>query len=65
MPQLDIRKHPKAACTVRNDCPECGADLALMRVMGGRRTEYWTMRCVRCGTIHLNIIETPAHPTTH
>jgi uncharacterized Zn finger protein len=65
MRQVDFPEHPKAACSVRNDCPDCGSDLAVMRVIGGRRAEYWTMRCISCGTLHLNIIEPPAHPTKH
>jgi hypothetical protein len=29
----------------------------VLRVIDGRAgTEYWTMRCVRCGGIHLNIV---------
>jgi hypothetical protein len=36
-----------------------------MRVIGGRQAEYWTMRCIRCGGIHLNIVEGLPHPTAH
>jgi len=35
----------------------------VLRVMGGRAgTEYWALRCVGCGGIHLDIIDprTPA-----
>jgi hypothetical protein len=33
-----------------------------MRVIGGRAgSEYWTLRCVRCGSIQLDIV----HPRTH
>jgi hypothetical protein len=34
-----------------------------MRVIGGREgSEYWTMRCIGCGGIHLDIIN-PRTPT--
>ncbi|WP_196237269.1 MULTISPECIES: zf-TFIIB domain-containing protein [Bradyrhizobium] len=39
-----------------NNCPECKAELALLRVIPGR-AEYWAMRCTGCGGIHLNIVE--------
>jgi uncharacterized Zn finger protein len=65
MPWFETRERPKAAATVRNDCPECGGRLAVMRVIGGRQSEYWTMRCIRCGGIHLNIVDSPPHPTAH
>ena len=48
---------------VRTDCPECRGSLAVMRVIAGRAgSEYWTMRCTRCGGIHLDIVNpcTPA-----
>ena len=35
---------------IRTDCPECRGGLAVMRVIPGREgSEYWTMRCTRCG----------------
>jgi uncharacterized Zn finger protein len=45
-------------CSVRSDCPDCNARLAVLRVIGGKAgCEYWTMRCTRCGGIHLDIIK--------
>jgi uncharacterized Zn finger protein len=42
---------------VRSNCPDCQAELAVMRVIPGRAgAEYWTMRCTRCGGIHLDIV---------
>ena len=42
---------------VLSNCPECDARLAVVRVIGGRLgSEYWTMRCTRCGGIHLDIV---------
>ena len=44
--------------TVLSNCPECGDDLTVVRVIGGRAgCEYWTMRCTGCGGIHLDILE--------
>lgn len=49
--------------TVRSNCPDCDAPLVILRVIGGRGTcEYWTLRCSRCGGIHLDIVE-PAPET--
>jgi uncharacterized Zn finger protein len=43
---------------VRSTCPQCGADLAVLRIIPGRAgAEYWTMRCTRCGGIHLDIVK--------
>jgi hypothetical protein len=41
-----------------DNCPECDAELAVLRVIPGRAAEYWAMRCTGCGGIHLNIVET-------
>ena len=39
------------------NCPDCQADLTVLRIIPGRAdTEYWTMRCTRCGGIHLDIV---------
>ena len=47
----------KPATSVRTGCPECQGRLALPRIIGGRAgSEYWTQRCTRCGTIHLDIV---------
>jgi uncharacterized Zn finger protein len=44
--------------TVRSHCPECRGSLAVMRVFGGKaQSEYWTLRCTRCGGIHLDIVK--------
>ena len=48
---------------VRTNCPECRGSLAVMRVIGGKaQAEYWTLRCTRCGGIHLDIVKTNAEP---
>jgi uncharacterized Zn finger protein len=51
--------------TVLSNCPQCNARLAILRVIGGKAgSEYWTMRCTRCGGIHLDIVKPrqPTHP---
>ncbi len=41
------------------NCPDCQADLAVLRIIPGRAgAEYWTMRCTRCGGIYLDIVGT-------
>ena len=47
-----------SSALVRSNCPDCDGSLRVLRVIGGRAgAEYWTMRCVRCGGIHLDIVE--------
>jgi Zn-finger nucleic acid-binding protein len=42
---------------VLSNCPDCNASLAVLRIIPGRAgVEYWTMRCPRCGGIHLDIV---------
>jgi uncharacterized Zn finger protein len=42
---------------VRSDCPDCNARLAILSVIAGKaESEYWTMRCTRCGGVHLEIV---------
>jgi uncharacterized Zn finger protein len=41
-----------------SNCPQCNAPLAVLRIIAGRAgSEYWTMRCTRCGGIHLDIVK--------
>ena len=50
---------------VMSHCPQCSADLAVLRIIPGRAgAEYWTMRCTRCGGIHLDIVQTAAPAPT-
>lgn len=49
---------PDSSVTVRSNCPDCDGSLRVLRVIGGRAgSEYWTMRCIRCGGIHLDIVK--------
>ena len=53
---LDYKTGSPAA--VRSSCPECKGQLKVLRVIPGRAgSEYWTMRCTRCGGIHLDIVK--------
>jgi uncharacterized Zn finger protein len=65
MRESDIQITGSRASTVLSTCPQCDADLVVLRVIGGKAgSEYWTMRCTRCGGIHLDIVKTAplAHP---
>jgi predicted RNA-binding Zn-ribbon protein involved in translation (DUF1610 family) len=43
---------------VMSNCPQCSASLVVLRIIAGRAgSEYWTMRCTKCGGIHLDIIK--------
>jgi uncharacterized Zn finger protein len=62
-----LPKIPLTTATVRSHCPDCNGALAVLRVIPGRaksdsRSEYWTMRCTRCGGIHLDILQAPPLP---
>jgi len=59
--ETDIRLATQAS--VRSSCPDCDAGLRVLRVIPGRAgSEYWTLRCIRCGGIHLDIIKSGAAP---
>lgn len=58
MLESESKRTLSASATVLSDCPRCDAPLAVLRVIGGRAgSEYWTLRCTRCGGIHLDIVE--------
>jgi uncharacterized Zn finger protein len=51
---------PAYSAAARSNCPDCKADLAVLRIIPGRGgAEYWTMRCTSCGGIHLDIVKAP------
>lgn len=57
---LESESRPAPAAAVMSNCPQCDAELAVLRVFGGRAgAEYWTMRCTWCGGIHLDIVKAP------
>jgi uncharacterized Zn finger protein len=49
---------------VMSACPQCSAGLVVLKINSGRTArggcEYWTMRCTRCGGIHLDIVNAAA-----
>jgi hypothetical protein len=54
---------PQPPTEVRSNCPQCDAELAVLRIIAGRGgAEYWTLRCTRCGGIHLDIINASPPP---
>jgi uncharacterized Zn finger protein len=57
MPESGTPPTPSAAATVLSNCPQCNAELAVLRIIPGRSSEYWTLRCTRCGGIHLDIVK--------
>ncbi|QWG17544.1 hypothetical protein KMZ68_21665 [Bradyrhizobium sediminis] len=58
MLESESKRAAPATATVLSDCPQCDAPLAVLRVIGGRAgSEYWTLRCTRCGGIHLDIVK--------
>jgi uncharacterized Zn finger protein len=60
MPRLEPGQSPPARPPLLSSCPQCSAGLVVMSIIPGRTgrggCEYWTMRCTRCGGIHLDIV---------
>ena len=57
---------PKTSAAVRSNCPECDAGLKVLSIISGRAgSEYWTLRCTKCGGIHLDIVKgaVPSSPS--
>jgi hypothetical protein len=53
------------ASDVRSNCPDCDSQLRVLRIINGRAgAEYWTMRCTRCGGIHLDIVSPTPEPSS-
>jgi uncharacterized Zn finger protein len=60
---IDLNEVRQARAPVRSRCPDCSGPLTVLRIIPGRaRSEYWTMRCVSCGGIHLDILKAQAEP---
>jgi hypothetical protein len=58
MPRCESGPTLQPSPQAMSDCPDCRAELAVLRIIPGRAgAEYWTMRCVKCGGIHLNIVK--------
>jgi len=60
MPQIESGQKMSLRPPVMSACPNCSAGLVVLRIIPGRSgrggCEYWTMRCTRCGGIHLDIV---------
>ena len=45
------------------DCPLCGTQLVVQRIIPGRLgLEHWTLRCTKCGHIHQDAIDKSSPP---
>jgi hypothetical protein len=61
MARSEIKPTPSPAPPVLSNCPQCRARLAILRVVARKAgAEYWTMRCTRCGGIHLDVVKRSA-----
>jgi hypothetical protein len=57
LPQLEPEQ-PTASPPVMSNCPQCDAELVVLQIIPGRGgAEYWTLRCTKCGGIHLDIVK--------
>ncbi|HEY5128490.1 MAG TPA: hypothetical protein VIJ35_14575 [Bradyrhizobium sp.] len=64
MLDFEIQTIPLPSTPVLSQCPRCDVRLAIQRVIAGRSgSEYWTMRCTRCGAIHLDVVD--PSPASH
>ena len=63
MPESGTPPTPSAAARVLSNCPQCNAELAVLRIIPGLSSEYWTLRCTKCGGIHLDIVKPRARVT--
>ena len=60
MTQFETGHLSQLSPAVRSHCPECRGRLSVLRVFGGRKaSEYWTLQCNRCHSIHLDIVRQP------
>jgi hypothetical protein len=61
MPQTETKPMPAPATSVMSNCPECRGRLVILSVIAGKAaSEYWTLRCAKCGGIHLDIVKPEA-----
>jgi uncharacterized Zn finger protein len=59
--QTEPKQAAQSSRQVMSNCPQCSASLVVLRIIPGRAgDEYWTMRCVKCGGIHLDIVKAAA-----
>ena len=61
MSQPEPKQAAQPSRQVMSNCPECRASLVVLCIIPGRAgAEYWSMRCVSCGGIHLDIVQAAA-----
>jgi uncharacterized Zn finger protein len=59
MPTSETNPAESPYARMLSHCPQCNAALAILRVIAGKAgSEYWTLRCTKCGGIHLDIVQT-------
>ena len=64
MLQPELRSATPSSRQVMSNCPQCSASLVVLGIIPGRAgAEYWTMRCAKCGGIHLNIVKASSPAT--
>jgi uncharacterized Zn finger protein len=64
MPHVEPRSTPPASKPVISSCPQCSGSLVVMHIAPGTtNSEYWTLRCTRCGGIHLDVVSTAPNDT--
>ena len=56
-PQSEAKPAQPSSRQVMSNCPQCSASLVVLRIIPGKAAEYWTMRCTKCGGIHLDIVK--------
>jgi uncharacterized Zn finger protein len=66
MLESETKSTRSPSAPVLSNCPQCDAELVILRVLPGKSgSEYWTLRCIGCGGIHLDIVKTsPQSPST-
>jgi uncharacterized Zn finger protein len=58
MSQPEPEQAAEPSRQVMSNCPQCSASLVVLRIIPGKAgAEYWTMRCTKCGGIHLDIVK--------
>ncbi|MBR1144759.1 hypothetical protein [Bradyrhizobium sp. AUGA SZCCT0431] len=65
MSQVEPKPATQSSRQVMSNCPQCSASLAVLRIIPGKAgAEYWTMRCTKCGGIHLDIVKADSPAAT-
>src|SRR5258708_34313415 len=63
MREFETSPSQSPPATARSNCPQCAADLVILRVIPGKSgSEYWTLRCIGCGGDYLTIRKSSLPP---